>query len=184
MLETEMEEAPGAETGEPTPNRLGCRSGYYATRLGGLDLRWSQDCQGRFPTEVIGRYQRSGKALVVALMEMYLQGVSTRKVKAVTGQLCGHEFTPATRNRKMQPLNGGPERFARQPTAFLGPNSSLPAHQQAAQAEEREHRRPDKEHVCRLRRDRGTRLEAHQVKSESVRAIQRELQGCRFGRRQ
>jgi hypothetical protein len=188
VLEAEMEDALGAGKSERTPNRLGYRAGYYSrslvTRVGKLELRVPQDRQGRFRTEVFERYQRSEKALVTALMEMYLQGVSTRKVKAVTGQLCGHEGTPATRNRKLQPLNGGPERLARQPTAFLGPNSSLPAHQQAAQAEEREHRRPDKEHVCRLRRDRGTRLEAHQVKSESVRAIQRELQGCRFGRRQ
>jgi hypothetical protein len=43
-----------------------------------------QDRQGRFRTEVFARYQRSEKALVQAVTEMYIQGVSTRKVKAIT----------------------------------------------------------------------------------------------------
>jgi hypothetical protein len=37
-------------------------------------------------------YQRSEKAFVNTLAEMYIQGVSTRKVKAVTEELCGHAF--------------------------------------------------------------------------------------------
>lgn len=48
-----------------------------------------QDRAGRFSTELFERYQRSEKALVGALAEMYVQGVSTRKVKAVTEVLCG-----------------------------------------------------------------------------------------------
>jgi putative transposase len=42
------------------------------------------------------RYQRSEKALVSALAEMYVQGVSTRKVKAITEELCGHGFSAST----------------------------------------------------------------------------------------
>ena len=49
-----------------------------------------QDRHGRFSTELFERYQRSEKALVAALAEMYVQGVSTRKVKAITEELCGH----------------------------------------------------------------------------------------------
>lgn len=63
------------------------------TRVGKLELRVPQDRQGKFRTEVFERYQRSEKALVSSLMEMYLQGVSTRKVKAITEELCGHEFS-------------------------------------------------------------------------------------------
>src|SRR6204780_1068582 len=92
-----MDETVGAEKSERTPNRLGYRSGYYprtlVTRLGKLELRVPQDRQGRFRTEVFERYQRSEKALVGALAEMYIQGVSTRKVKAITEELCGHEFS-------------------------------------------------------------------------------------------
>jgi mutator family transposase len=52
-----------------------------------------QDRAGRFSTELFQRYQRSEKALVGTLAEMYVQGVSTRKVKAVTETLCGHSFS-------------------------------------------------------------------------------------------
>jgi putative transposase len=99
-LEAEMTEAIGAEKGQRTPERLSYRSGYYdrklITRVGVLELRVPQDRAGHFSTELFERYQRSEKALVSALAEMYVQGVSTRKVKAVTEELCGHSFSAST----------------------------------------------------------------------------------------
>ena len=96
-LEAEMTEAVGAAKGERTETRLAYRSGYYGrsliTRVGTLELRVPQDRLGRFSTEMFERYQRSEKALVGSLAEMYVQGVSTRKVKAVTEALCGHSFS-------------------------------------------------------------------------------------------
>ena len=87
-LEAEMDEALGAGKSERTAGRRGYRSGYYGrgliTRVGKIRLRVPQDRQGRFSTEIFERYQRSEKALVSALAEMYVQGVSTRKVKAIT----------------------------------------------------------------------------------------------------
>ncbi len=107
VLEAEMSEALGAEKGERTEGRQGYRSGHYrrslVTRVGKIELRVPQDRTGRFSTEVFDRYQRSEKALVTALMEMYVQGVSTRKVKAVAEELCGHEFSASTISR----LNAG-----------------------------------------------------------------------------
>jgi len=61
-----------------------------------LELRVPQDRAGRFSTELFERYQRSEKALVGTLAEMYVQGVSTRKVKAVTEALCGHGFSASS----------------------------------------------------------------------------------------
>jgi transposase-like protein len=99
-LEAEMSEALAAEKGERTEGRLGYRSGYYSraliTRAGTLELRVPQDRAGRFSTELFERYQRSEKALVGTLAEMYVQGVSTRKVKAVTEALCGHSFSASS----------------------------------------------------------------------------------------
>jgi putative transposase len=96
-LEAEMSEAIGAEKGERSETRVSYRSGYYSrsliTRVGTLELRVPQDRTGRFSTELFERYQRSEKALVGTLAEMYVQGVSTRKVKAVTEALCGHSFS-------------------------------------------------------------------------------------------
>ena len=98
VLEVEMAEALGAEKGERTAGRLGYRSGYYGrtltTRVGKLELRVPQDRAGRFSTEVFARYQRSERALVAALAEMYVQGVSTRKVKAITEELWGMSSRP------------------------------------------------------------------------------------------
>ena len=117
VLEAEMDEALGAGKGERTASRLGYRSGYYGrtlvTRVGKLELRVPQDRQGRFRTEIFERYQRSEKALVGALTEMYVQGVSTRKVKAVTEQLCGHEFSASTVSRMNQSLDAELDKFAR-----------------------------------------------------------------------
>ena len=106
VLEAEMTEAVGAGKGERTANRLGYRSGYGArpraghwmliTRVGKLELRVPQDRDGRFSTELFERYQRSEKALVAALAEMNVQGVSTRKVKAITEELCGHAFSASS----------------------------------------------------------------------------------------
>lgn len=97
VLEGEMEELLQAAKGERTESRQGYRSGYYSrslmTRVGRLELRVPQDREGNFSTQVFERYQRSEKALVLALAEMYVQGVSTRKVKAVTEELCGHSFS-------------------------------------------------------------------------------------------
>jgi putative transposase len=116
VLEAEMDEALHAEKGERTAGRLGYRSGHYSrtlvTRVGKIELRVPQDRQGRFRTEVFERYQRSEKALVAALMEMYLQGVSTRKVKAVTEELCGHEFSSSTVSRMVQMLDEELHKFA------------------------------------------------------------------------
>jgi putative transposase len=100
ILEVEMEECLQAGRYERSQERTGYRSGHYhrklLTRVGTLVLRVPQDRQGHFSTEVFERYQRSEKALVSALAQMYVQGVSTRKVAAITQELCGHEFSASS----------------------------------------------------------------------------------------
>jgi putative transposase len=116
VLEAEMDEALQASKGERTAGRLGYRAGYYSrmlvTRVGHIELRVPQDRQGRFRTEVFERYQRSEKALVAAMLEMYVQGVSTRKVKTITEELCGHEFSSSTISRIVQKLDEELAQFA------------------------------------------------------------------------
>jgi putative transposase len=116
VLEAEMDDTVAAQKGERTPDRQGYRSGYYTrtfvTRVGKLVLRIPQDRQGRFRTEVFERYQRSERALVSALAEMYVQGVSTRKVKEITEQLCGHEFSSSTISRVTEKLDEELNKFA------------------------------------------------------------------------
>ena len=116
VLEAEMDETVGARKGERTSDRTGYRSGYYSrglvTRVGKLELRVPQDRQGRFSTEVFERYQRSEKALVACLAEMYVQGVSTRKVKAITEELCGHAFSASSISRINKTLDEELKKFA------------------------------------------------------------------------
>src|SRR5205823_8033778 len=116
VLEAEMVEALGAEKSERTAGRQGYRSGYYTrgliTRVGKLELRVPQDRAGRFSTEVFERYQRSEKALVSCLAEMYVQGVSTRKVKTITEELCGHSFSASSISRINQSLDEELKKFA------------------------------------------------------------------------
>ena len=115
-LEAEMTEAIGAAKGERSETRLSYRSGYYSrsliTRVGTLELRVPQDRMGRFSTELFERYQRSEKALVGTLAEMYVQGVSTRKVKAVTEVLCGHSFSASSISAINKSLDEGLKAFA------------------------------------------------------------------------
>ena len=115
-LEAEMTEAIGAGKGERSETRVSYRSGYYSrsliTRVGTLELRVPQDRMGRFSTELFARYQRSEKALVGTLAEMYVQGVSTRKVKAVTEALCGHSFSASSISAINKSLDEGLTAFA------------------------------------------------------------------------
>jgi len=116
MLEAEMTDALQAEKGERTSARLGYRSGYYTrtliTRVGKLELRVPQDRNGRFSTELFERYQRSEQALVATLAEMYVQGVSTRKVKAITEELCGHSFSASAISSINKRLDNSLAQFA------------------------------------------------------------------------
>ncbi len=93
------------------------------TRVGKLELRVPQDRDGRFSTELFERYQRSERALVATLAEMYVQGVSTRKVKAITEELCGHAFSAsaisAINKRLDENLKAFAERLLVEPFPYL-----------------------------------------------------------------
>jgi putative transposase len=109
LLNLEFLEFVGAEPYERSEGRQGYRNGYRQrelfTRVGRLILRVPRDREGRFSTLLFERYQRSEKALVLALQESYLQGVSTRKVKRITEKLCGVEFSKDQVSRMAQGLD-------------------------------------------------------------------------------
>jgi len=97
VLETEMTAHLHAEPYERSADRRGYRNGYKPrqlnTRVGTLTLQVPQDRDGTFSTQLFARYQRNEKALVLALMEMYVEGVSTRNVREITEVLCGTSFS-------------------------------------------------------------------------------------------
>lgn len=119
VMEMEMEECLQAAPYERSPERVGYRSGYYrrrlVTRVGTISLRVPQDRSGHFSTQVFEQYQRSEKALVAALAQMYVQGVSTRKVAAITEELCGHEFSASSISEITRRLDQQLAQFGRRP---------------------------------------------------------------------
>jgi len=100
ILEAEATEQLKAEPYERTDERQGYRNGSYphklTTRVGTLHLRIPRLRNGKFSTEMFARYQRSEQALVLAMMEMVINGVSTRKVTLITEELCGAQFSKST----------------------------------------------------------------------------------------
>ena len=100
LLDAQASEQVGAGRYERTDERVAYRNGYRPrqlyTRVGPLTLRVPQMRDGQFSTEIFSRYQRSEQALVLSLMEMVLNGVSTRKVTKITEELCGASFSKST----------------------------------------------------------------------------------------
>jgi putative transposase len=100
VLEAQVSEQLGAERYARTEERPGYRNGVrprtLTTRVGQLTLRVPQVRDGQFSPELFARYQRSEQALVLALMEMVVNGVSTRKVTAITEELGGTSFSKST----------------------------------------------------------------------------------------
>lgn len=100
ILEAQVAEALGADRHERSEDRQGYRNGYRPrtlyTRVGPVTLQVPQTRDGSFSTDIFKRYQRSEQAFVLALMEMVVNGVSTRKVSAITEELCGASFSKST----------------------------------------------------------------------------------------
>ena len=100
ILESEFENYLQAKPYERTAHRKGYRNGSYPrklkTRVGTIELDVVRDREGNFSTELFRRYQRNEQAFVLSMIEMYLQGVSTRKVKHVVEELCGTSVSRST----------------------------------------------------------------------------------------
>jgi len=110
VLEEEMSAFLGAGPHERTEERRGYRNGHspraLKTRVGTIELEVPRDREGRFQTQVFERYQRSEKALLLAVAQMYVQGVSTRKVKQITEALCGLEVCRSQVSELAKDLDG------------------------------------------------------------------------------
>ncbi len=100
VLEAEVTEHLQADRYERTEDRRGYRNGsrsrQLTTRVGTLTLEVPRTRDGEFSPTLFERYQRHEKALVLTLMEMVVNGVSTRKIRRVTEELCGTEFSKST----------------------------------------------------------------------------------------
>jgi len=100
VLDAQSTEQIGAKryerNGERKAYRNGIRERQMTTRIGTITLEIPCHRQGHFETDLFDRYQRSEQALVLAMIEMVINGVSTRKIQKVTEELCGQSFSKST----------------------------------------------------------------------------------------
>ena len=93
LMERQRDDYCNVDPYERGDSRNAQRNGYYqrelTTRVGTLNLRVPRTRDGKFSTDIFERYQRNEKALVSTMLEMYVSGVSTRKVGQVVETLCG-----------------------------------------------------------------------------------------------
>jgi putative transposase len=131
VLEAEMTSFLGADSYQRGPERRGWRNGYkprtLKTRVGELELMVPKDRAGEFQTELFERYQRSEKALVLALLQMYVEGVSTRKVRAITEALCGLEVSKSQVSALTAKLDAEIAQWRQRPLAEAYPYLMLDA---------------------------------------------------------
>ena len=108
-MKLERSQVLGARPFERTPQRRGYANGFkpktVQTRVGALELAVPQTRGIEFYPSALERGTRSERALKLAVAEMYLQGVSTRKVTAVMEELCGREVTSMQVSRAVRALD-------------------------------------------------------------------------------
>lgn len=119
VLQAQASDQLNADPYERSDERTSYRNGYrtrsLTTRVGTLFLHIPKFRDGNFSTELFERYQRSEKALLLSLMEMVIQGVSTRKVTEITETLCGTSFSKSTVSALCQNLDPIVESFRHRP---------------------------------------------------------------------
>jgi len=108
-MEAERQQHLGVGRYERSPERRGYANGFKSktmtTRVGEVTFAVPQVRDGSFYPSALERGLRSERALTLALAEMYVQGVSTRRVAAITEQLCGVELSSSQVSRATAQLD-------------------------------------------------------------------------------
>ena len=116
---TERSRALGAQPYERTEDRVGYANGFkdktFQSRLGELHLRIPQTRGIVFYPKSLEKGCRSEIALKLAVAEMYVQGVSTRKVAKITEELCGYELSSTEVSRIAKNLDESLREFRNRP---------------------------------------------------------------------
>lgn len=117
----EREKALGAAAYERTNSRSDYANGFkdknFHTRMGKLELQVPQTRNTDFYPACLEKGSRSERALKLAVAEMYLKGVSTRKVAAITKELCGLEISSTQVSAMTKELDGEFAAFRNRPLA-------------------------------------------------------------------
>ncbi len=118
-MQIERQKHLGAAPHERTEQRTGHANGYkdktLATRIGQITVAVPQVREGGFYPQSLERGTRSERALKLSLAEMYVQGVSTRKVAAITEQLCGFSVSSGQVSQAAKELDATLEAWRTRP---------------------------------------------------------------------
>jgi transposase-like protein len=119
LLEAEAEQLCRAKRYQRSEDRSDTRAGHYKRKLqtqaGEVELKVPRLRQMRFETEIIERYRRRESSVEEALMEMYLAGVSVRRVEDITQALWGTRVSPSTVSELNKKLYGRIEQWLARP---------------------------------------------------------------------
>ena len=118
-MQIERENFLGAKPYERSQERQGHANGYkpktVKTRVGEVTFDIPQVREGGFYPRSLEKGMRSERALLLALAEMYVQGVSTRKVAAITEELCGTQISASQVSRASKQLDDELEAWRTRP---------------------------------------------------------------------
>ena len=119
MLEAEADELAGAKRYERSPDRVDTRAGSYKrklqTKAGEVELKVPRLRSLPFESQIIERYKRRESSVEEALVEMYLAGVSVRRVEDITEALWGTRVSPSTVSELNQKIYGHIEEWRNRP---------------------------------------------------------------------
>jgi putative transposase len=141
LMEAERDAYVNAAPFERGEERQAQRNGYKArtltTRVGRLALQVPKTRDGDFYPSILQRYQRSEAALITALAECYVQGVSTRKVGAICQELFGDTLSHETVSRYVRELDAELEPWRVRPLEGAFPYVMLDARYEKARVDHR-----------------------------------------------
>ena len=119
VMQLESIEQISAEPYQRIESRKAHRNGYkersLKTRVGELQLKKPQFRETSFKTKVFDRYSRVEKALINAIIESYLQGVSTRRVKDIVSRFGIEDLSASSVSRISKELDDKVEEFLKRP---------------------------------------------------------------------
>jgi len=119
LLEAEADRLCKASRYERNPERVNTRAGYYNRKFhvkaGEIDLKMPKLRSARFETAIIERYKRRESSVEEAMMEMYLAGLSVRRVEDITEALWGSRVSPGTISNINKKLYQRIEKWRNQP---------------------------------------------------------------------
>ena len=117
VMEEERNQFMGVDEYKRSNSRNDYRNGYYnrefMTSIGNIELKVPRTRSGEFSTRIFEKWQRQDQSLLIALTEMVVNGVSTRKVTNIVEQIVGESVSKSFISNTMKRLDPEIEAFSK-----------------------------------------------------------------------